>query len=86
MALARVSELIIFKRFVCVRIIYETFNPLSARIFTDFGLRSLEGRVLHKEAWVATLLATLLRVQDYKKVKFPGRDILSLAAKGLMEL
>ena len=42
--------------------------------------------MLHKGAWVTTLLGTLLRVQDYKKVKFPGRDILSLAAKGLMEL
>ena len=39
------------------------FNPLSAGIFTVF-------RVLHKEAWVATLLGALLGVQDYKKVKF----------------
>ena len=47
-------------------------NPLSAGIFTVFGLwRLLEGRVLHKGAWVATLLGTLLGVQDYKKVKFP---------------
>ena len=59
------------------------FNPLSARIFTDFWLKLLEGRVLHKGAWVATLLSTLLGVQDYKRVKFPGRDISSLAAKGL---
>ena len=45
-------------------------TPLSARIFTNFRL--LEGRVLlHKGAWVATLLGTLLGVQDYKKVKFP---------------
>ena len=36
------------------------FNPLSAKIFTVFGLRLLEGRVLHKGAWVATLLGTLL--------------------------
>ena len=43
----------------------------------------LEGRVFHKGAWVATLLVTLFGVQDYKKVKFPGRDISSLAAKGL---
>ena len=35
-------------------------NPLSARIFTDFGPRLLEGRVLHKGVWVATLLG----VQD----------------------
>ena len=45
------------------------FNP--AGIFTVFGLKLLEGRVLHKEAWVANLLGTLLGVQDYKKVKFP---------------
>ena len=57
-------------------------NPLAARIFTDFGLRLLEGRVLHKGAWVATLLGTLLGVQDYKKFKFPGRDNSSLAVKG----
>ena len=43
----------------------------------------LEGWVLHKGAWIATLLGTFLRVQDYKKVKFSGRDISSLAAKGL---
>ena len=38
--------------------------------------------MLHKGALVATLLGTLLRIQDYKKVKTPGRDISSLAAKG----
>ena len=59
------------------------FNPSSARIFIDIGLRLLEGRVLHKGAWVATLLGTLHGVHDYKKVKFQGRDISSLAAKGL---
>ena len=32
------------------------FNPLSARVFTDFGL---EGRVLYKGAWVTTLLSSL---------------------------
>ena len=54
-------------------------NPLSAGISTVFGLiRLLEGRVLHKGAWVFTLLATLLGVQDYKKVKF-----LPTALKGL---
>ena len=64
--------------------IFYFFNPLRARIFTDFGLWSLlEGRVLHKGAWIATLLGTLLGVQDYKKVRFPGRDISSLAVKGL---
>ena len=41
--------------------------PLSACIFTIFGLWLLEGRVLHKGAWVATLLGILLGVQDYKK-------------------
>ena len=39
--------------------------------FSVLGLRFLEGRVLHKGAWVETLLGTLLGVQDYKKVKFP---------------
>ena len=39
--------------------------------------------MLHKGAWVATLLGTLLGVQDYKKVEIPGRDISSLAVKGL---
>ena len=38
------------------------FGYLSARIFTDFGLQLLEGRVLHKGAWVATFLGTLLGV------------------------
>ena len=46
------------------------FNPLSAGIFTVLGLRLLEGRVLHKGAWDATLLGALLGVQDYKTVKF----------------
>ena len=41
--------------------------------------RILEDRVLHKEACVETLLGTLLGVQEYKKVKFSGRDISSLA-------
>ena len=46
-------------------------------VFTVFGLVIrlgywlLEGKVLHKGSWVATLLGTLLGVQDYKKVKFP---------------
>ena len=40
--------------------------------------------MLHKGAWVATLLGTLLGVQDYKKVKFPGRDNSFLAVKGLI--
>ena len=43
------------------------FNPLTATIFTVFGL---EGRVIHKKAWVAKLLGTHLSVQDHKKVKF----------------
>ena len=60
------------------------FNSLSAMIFTDFELLDLlEGRVLHEGAWAVTLLGTLLGVQNYKKVKFPGRDISSLAVKGL---
>ena len=47
-----------------------TINSLSASIFNVFGLRLLEGRVLHKGAWIATLLGILLGVQDHKKVKF----------------
>ena len=47
-------------------------NPLSAGISLFFDLFwSLEGRVLHKGAWFATLLGTLLGVQEYKKLKFP---------------
>ena len=38
--------------------------------------------MLHNGAWVAALLGTLLGVQDYNTVKFPGRDN-SLAVKGL---
>ena len=39
--------------------------------------------MLHKGAWVATLLGTLLGVQHYQKVKFPGRDHSILAVNGL---
>ena len=42
-----------------------------------FGFWLLEGRVLHKGAWVVTLLGTLLGVE------FPGRDNSSLVVKGL---
>ena len=35
----------------------EHINPSTARIFTVFGLL-LEDMVLHKGAWVATLLGT----------------------------
>ena len=47
------------------------------------GKRLKRDRAKHKGACVATLLGTL-GVQDYKKVKFSGRDISSLAAKGLI--
>ena len=46
------------------------FNPLSARIFTDFELWLLEGRVLHNGAWVATLLGTLLGSRNIKRSNF----------------
>ena len=39
--------------------------------------------MLHKGAFFVTLLGTILGVQGCKKVKFPGRDNLSLAVKGL---
>ena len=57
-------------------------NPLTVRIFTAFG-HLLEGRVLHKEAWVAKLLGTHLSVQVHKKVKFSWRNNSSLAVNGL---
>ena len=59
-----------------------TFNPLTAGICNVFGYERV---ALHRGAWVATLIGTLLGVQDYKKVKFPGRDNLSLAVKGLLK-
>ena len=46
-------------------------HPSIAGIFTVFGLGLIEGRVLHKGAWVVTLLGTLLGVQYYKKVISP---------------
>ena len=46
------------------------YNPLTTGIFTVFGHGLLEGRVLHKEAWVAKLLSTYLSFQVHKKVKF----------------
>ena len=44
---------------------------------------SLEDRVLHKEAWITTLLGTHLSIQVHKKVKFSWRDNSFLAVKGL---
>ena len=44
----------------------------------------LEGRVLDKGEWVATLLGTFLGLQDHKKVKFPSWVYLSLVVKGWM--
>ena len=53
----------------------------SARIFIDFGLLVIRGQSVAQESMGCdTLLGTLLGVQVYKKVKFPGRDISSLAA------
>ena len=49
-------------------------NRLPVRIFSVFEHNLLEDGVLHKGAWVATLLGTHLRMQDHKKVKFPGRN------------
>ena len=39
--------------------------------------------MLHEGVWLAGLLGTLLGVQDYRKVKFPGQDHSYLAVKGL---
>ena len=60
------------------------FSTLKLPGFSLFLDSLLEERVLHKEAWVAGLLGTHLRIQVHKKVKFSGRDISSLAVKGLM--
>ena len=48
-------------KYFCLQLLVSFFtdsstNPWSAGIFTVFGLRLLKGRVLHKGAWVATLL------------------------------
>ena len=43
---------------------------------------SLEGRVLHKRERVATLLGTLLGVQNYKKLTFAGRDNSGFCSSG----
>ena len=40
--------------------------------------------MLRKEAWFGTLLGTHLRIQNHKKFKFSGRDILPLTVKGLI--
>ena len=53
-------------------------NYWSARIFSISELRGV-----HKGACVATLLGTLLEVQDHTKVKFPVQDNSSLAVKRL---
>ena len=63
--------------------VFWLFRPLSARIFTVFGLGLIEGRELHKKSWIAVLLGTLLEVQDLKKVEFPERKNSFLTFKGL---
>ena len=45
---------------------------------TSFGLRLMRGRVLHKEALVAKLLGTLLRVQDNKEYHISRLSILNI--------
>ena len=68
-------------------VVVKVVNPLSkCQDFHWFWTWVIleQGRVLHKGAWVTTLLG-ILGVQDYKKVKFSGRDISSLAAKGSLE-
>ena len=45
-------------------------NPSSARIFTVLDFWLLEDKVLHKGAWVATLLGSLNKnMKILKKVK-----------------
>ena len=55
------------------------FNPLSAGFFTDYGRYQRAERYTREHG-------TLLGVQEYKKVKFPGRDNSSLAVKGLRKM
>ena len=43
-----------------------------------------KGRLLHKGVQVTTLYGTQLKIQNRKIIKFSGRDISSLAAKGLI--
>ena len=40
--------------------------------------------MLRKEAWFGTHLGTHLRIQNHKKFKFSGRDILPVTVKGLI--
>ena len=61
----------------------DLLNPLTARIFTVFGQSLLGDRELYKGERVVTLLGIHLRFQGHKKVKFSGRDISSLAVRGL---
>ena len=49
------------------------FNPLTANIFAIFLLfldNLLVGIVLHKGAWVSTLLGTHLKIQTVKSSNF----------------
>ena len=56
------------------------FNPLGARIFTEFGLIIRGQSVTHGNMGCNP---PRYRPRNYQKVKFPGRDISSLAAEGL---
>ena len=59
------------------------FNPLNTLDFQCFCFRLLEGRVLHKGALIATLLAVpSLGFRTIKRSIFLGRDNSSLALKG----
>ena len=58
---------------------------LNYHDFHCFWYSLLEGRVLHKAAWVAKLLGTHISVQVHKKVKFSWRDNSSLAVQGSSE-
>ena len=57
-----------------------TIQPFNCQDFHCFLDSLLEDRVLHKEAWVATLLGTHLTVQVHKKAKFSRRDIIVLGS------
>ena len=65
-------------KFLIVNIL--AFNPLSAGGISTVFYGLIRA---HKGAWVAALHSSG-GVQDYKLVKFPGRDNSSLAVKGLI--
>ena len=46
------------------------YYSFKCQKMTSFGIGLKRGRAKHKETWVAKLLGTLLRIRDYKSIKF----------------